>query len=293
MKIGIGAVQFGMDYGISNREGRTPEVEVRNILGAAAGMGVRLIDTAAGYGASEEVLGRALPPGHAFRVVTKTPGFSGKRIGEHDAEQLEMVFHRSLARLGQPAVYGLLVHHAEDLLAEGGERLMGRMEALKARGLVEKIGVSVYTGEQVDALLARYGLDIVQLPLSVLDQRLLRNGQLARLKAAGTEIHVRSVFLQGLLLMAPDELPAYFAPIRDHLAAYRACLEREGCEPLKAALDFVLQLDEVDAVICGVNNRRQLEEICRCEAEVPKILDFRVFALDDPKFLNPANWKIQ
>ena len=116
---------------------------------------------------------------------------------------------RSTARWkisGRGNVYGLLAHHADDLLVPGGRRVFEEMQRLLEEGLVRKIGVSVYSGQQIDSILELYTPDIVQLPLNLFDQRLLESGHLEKLKRRGVEIHARSVFLQGLLLIEPDQV---------------------------------------------------------------------------------------
>jgi aryl-alcohol dehydrogenase-like predicted oxidoreductase len=289
VKLGLGTVQFGLSYGVSNRQGQTSPDEAARILATAAGRGLSVIDTAALYGTSEEVLGAVLPPGHGFRVVTKTCRFDGSRIPEDGGARLEEIFRTSLARLGAPSVYGLLLHNVQDLLVPGGELLYGRLLALRDAGLVQRIGVSVYRGEEIDRVLERFPIDLVQLPVNIFDQRLIHGGQLARLKRAGVEVHARSAFLQGLLLMAPEELPPGLAPVRPHLAAYRDWLAGHGISPLAAALGFVTGLADVDTVVCGVNDHQQLEELCVAAAPLTG-LDFDRFALTDERILNPALW---
>ena len=172
MKLGIGSVQFGLDYGISNRSGATPPSDVQLILDRAGAAGVRIIDTAPLYGTAEEVLGKCLPHSHRFDIVTKTPSFTdipeSARVGH-----LKRVFERSLTRLGTNRVYGLLMHHADDLLKPGGEALYEAMTALKHAGKVARIGASIYEPEQVDRLLERFAIDLIQVPVNVLDQRLV------------------------------------------------------------------------------------------------------------------------
>jgi len=291
MKLGLGTAQFGLDYGISNREGQTSQAEAGNILAAAQQHRIGIIDTAALYGNSEEVLGRALPAGHPFKVVTKTIRINAGHISTSHALSLEKAFEQSLVKLRCESVYGLMIHNADDLLAVDGSLLYDKLSSLKAAGRVEKIGVSVYTARQIDQVLDRYDIDLVQLPLNVLDQRLLTSGHLAMLRGAGIEIHVRSAFLQGLLLMDPATLAPHFDPARQHLARYHGFLRANGITPLQAALGFVCGMPEVDAVICGVNNRGQLDEICSsCNPLAPEL--FAEFALTDTCIVDPSNWAV-
>lgn len=290
MKIALGTAQFGLDYGISNQDGQTSLSEVAEILDAAKQFHVKVIDTAALYGNSEMVLGNNLSSDNSFKLVTKTISIDSDSITSKDADRLESAFLVSLASLRCASVFGLLIHHAEDLLVEGGERLMERLVALKLSGRVAKIGVSVYTADQVDRLLERYELDLMQLPMNVLDQRLLAGGQLRRLKSRGVEVHVRSAFLQGILLMEPATLPAHFASVRAHLLCYHDFLKERGISPVRAALGFLASLDDIDAIVCGVNNHRQFIEICQSSAPLPGI-DFSQFALTDTAILNPSLWR--
>lgn len=290
MKLGLGTVQFGMDYGISNPAGKTPPDEVDKILDVAVLNRIRIVDTAALYGTSEQALGASLPADHGFSVVTKTPVYQNENITADSARLLEQTFQRSLRRLRLAAVYGLLAHHADDMLSAGGNLLFEKMEELKQRGLVTKIGVSVYCAEQIERILDRYSIDLIQLPLNVFDQRLLHSGHLAKLKEIGVEIHVRSVFLQGLLLMEPANLPAFFNSFRQYLARYREAMECQGLSPLQAALGFAAGLDSVDAIICGVQNHQQLEDICAVLKPCDTSL-FTPFGVTDEAIINPSQWR--
>lgn len=292
MKIGIGTVQFGMNYGISNRHGKACNEEVEKILNIGALNGIRVIDTAAMYGTSEEVLGHTLPLKHSFDIVTKTPKFEAQSISI-GARILEDTFHRSLERMHLNSVYGLLIHHADDLLVEGGHLLMESMLELKKRGLVKKIGVSVYKSEQIDKITDRFSIDIVQLPINGLDQRLLGSGYLAKLKSIGVEIHARSIFLQGLLLMDNAVIPSYFDQIKEHLYRYNKFLEYKQMSPLQGALKFASQIPELDTILVGVNTYMEFSHIMNAIEGMPDgYIDFSEWSIKDERFVNPSLWTI-
>lgn len=292
MQLGLGTVQFGLDYGVSNRQGRTPEPEVRRILELAAAAGVRVLDTAAAYGESEAVLGRCLPAESSFRIVTKTVPLREARGTAEAPRLVHEGFARSLERLGLAAVDGLLAHHAADLLAPGGDGIFAVLDGLRGQGLARKIGLSVYEGAHIDAALDRYDFDLIQVPANVLDQRLVSGGQLGRLRERGVEVHVRSVFLQGLLLLDPASAPAYFAPVRHRLAAWRAALDERGLTPAQGALAFARSL-AADVVLVGVENAAQMAaNISDFTAAGSAGLDFAPFAIDDETFVNPAKWEL-
>lgn len=291
MKIGIGTAQFGLNYGITNKEGKTELPEVTNILNVASQNNIRIIDTAALYGSSEDALGASLPHvSYQFDVVTKTIKFSTPNITEDDIGLFEDTFFKSLRKLKQQYVYGLLMHDSENLRIPNGNRLLKKMIEFRQKGLVKKIGVSVYTGVQIDYILGEYEIDVVQLPINILDQRLLLSGHLTKLKEANVEIHARSVFLQGLLLLSPEALSSYFNPVKTHIKEYNDFIKESGISPLQAALGFALSLNEVDTVICGVNNHQQLKEICNVAAS-HNYINFDRFAITDESILNPSKWE--
>lgn len=291
MRLGLGTAQFGMDYGVSNPGGKTPRAEVGRILACALREGVDLLDTAALYGDSEAAIGAWPEEAARFRIVTKTPTFVAKRIGPADASALRLTFEQSLARLRRDKLYGLLVHAPADLLKPGGELLWAEMAALQNAGLVECIGYSTYTGAELDALLARYRPGLVQVPVNALDQRLLRDGRLAQLKHLGVEVHARSIFLQGLLLMAPERLPAHLAVFRGELAAYAAFLDLHGLSRLQGALRFIRGVEPLDAALVGVNDEVQLREcLAAFRGEAATTIDFGAAACNREELLNPAAW---
>jgi aryl-alcohol dehydrogenase-like predicted oxidoreductase len=291
MKLGLGTVQFGMDYGVSNQLGQTPPDRVNQILKFAVANGIHYLDTAPAYGNSESVLGELLDGSDRFRIVTKTDKVGKSSIEDSDIEIVLRTFDDSLKHLRQNSVYGLLVHHPDDLLAEGGEQLFHALLSLKSQGLVKKIGVSVYDKLQIERLCIKYAIDIIQIPLNVFDRRLLQDGYLQSLKQNHKlEIHVRSVFLQGLLLMNEEEVPPYLSAISPHLSKYRQANAARGISNLQAAIGFVDSLPEVDVVLVGVNDLPQLQEIV---SSLDEFLDFSYlnsFGIEDTNLINPSTW---
>jgi len=291
MKLGLGTAQFGLQYGISNIYEKPAPAEIVRILDVARAEAVNIIDTAHAYGDSEIALGRSLQSDHPFHIVTKTIPLCTQRVSAAETARVLDGFRLSLERLRQSSVYGVLVHHADDILVEDGARLMDALLELKMRRLVQKVGVSVYGLPQLDAILERYPIDIVQVPLNVLDQRLLVSGALARLKRRGIEVHARSVFLQGLLLMEPDGLKDYLRSARDALQRFRAFAQAQGLTPMQAALRFVAGRNEVDCAVIGVARHQELEQVAaafRTATDVGE--DYSRFALDDESILNPVQW---
>ena len=262
-RLALGTVQFGMSYGISNTAGQVPPDEVSKILGYCKSNGIDTLDTAQGYGESETVLGLFdLSP---FKIVTKLMG--NARLED------------SLERLRIQSVYGLMFHRENECTDETWKQF----ESCKAQGLAKKIGVSVYTPEALESLVEKYPVEIVQFPMNILDQSFVP--LLPKLKEKGIEVHTRSAFLQGLLLM--DRIPEYFAPVRDKI-------ESIPKPRLGYALDFCRKQEQVDKTVLGVTCLHDLQEIVAAySCGVPEEADYSRYAVSDERYINPSLWKME
>lgn len=292
MKFGLGTVQFGVDYGISNNRGCVPESEVENILLEAEGSGVWLLDTAAHYGTSEEVIGRNLPPDHRFKIVTKTMIVSSDKITASDEKRLEDTLNESLRRLKSNSVYGLLVHSADNVLAPGGHHIVNALLRVKAQGKTQKIGVSVYSPDQISSILEIFTPDLIQLPINIFDQRMLKTGTLNKLKSLGVEIHARSLYLQGLLLMPLGKLDSRFMDYLPHFELYQEFLIEKKMTPIQAVFAFVRGLEGlIDVALIGVTNKNELaENACNWKAGSSRRQDFSHLSTDEEFIINPLSW---
>mgnify|MGYP001159297373 CR=1 FL=1 len=277
-RLGVGTGQF------AEPRGRGGEAEIRAILDTAAPAGVTLIDTAAAYGDAERALGRSWPFPSPFSVVTRTV-----RLSE-GLDRIEHRARRSLERLGIARGEGLLVHAAEDLHGPDGPDLWARLQRLKADGLFQKIGFSAHGDDQPVALARRYQPDLVQLPVSMLDQRLVVDGTLERLAEQGVEVHLRSVFLKGLLFMDREALPACLNHAGPRLSRIRRMLAEAGADPLQAALTFALDRPEASAVVVGVASAAELRAVIAASYQPSPRLDWSALSLDDTTALDPRLW---
>jgi aryl-alcohol dehydrogenase-like predicted oxidoreductase len=289
MKLGLGTVQFGLNYGISNTVGQTPRDAASAILQHAAQHDITCLDTAPAYGDSEHILGQSLWADHPFRLVTKTNPIQANTINASHATQIEQDFARSCNQLGP--VDTLLVHHPVNLIQPGCEYVYDALCQLKARGLVQRIGVSVYTAQQIDRIMARFPLDVVQLPLNVFDQRLVHSGHVDALARAGVEVHVRSVFLQGLLLM--ERPPAHLVGLTQAMEAWQRFCVRHELSPVAAALSFVNTIPAVSLAIVGINSLEQWQGIVQAYQAINTqftLTHFAPLAVEDPNLIDPSLW---
>ena len=197
-------------------------------------------------------------------------------------------FIESLQSLRRDRIYGLLAHRSSDLLAD--DRLWSMMQELKADKLVEKIGASVYDAIEIDALTERFDLDLIQVPLSLLDQRLLKTGRIAALAKQGVEIHARSVFLQGLIHLSPAQLADRFGSVAGHVLSVREALNLAGHSLTSGALAFLDTCPDLTAAVVGVNSVGELSGILAAKRQPHAPFDFSMCAWDEEAVLDPRQW---
>jgi aryl-alcohol dehydrogenase-like predicted oxidoreductase len=278
-KLGLAAAQFGLDYAVANPRGRSPEAEVGDILQIAARSCVALLDTVL-MGRTERVIGELTPRPCPFRMVIKTPRC------DRGPDAVEAECRASLARLGLDRAYALVVEQAGELFTPHGQAMWDRMKALRDQGLVDRIGVSVYASDDPVGLARRFRPDIMQAPASLLDQRLIVNGVLAELAEMGIEVHLRSIFLQGLLFLPPDRSSSLPQQTSRGLSRVRRMIAEGRSDPLQAALGFALARPEASAVIVGVTTAAELLAVAAAASSPPPELDWNEMALEDPTALD-------
>ena len=285
MKLALGTVQFGLPYGVSNHTGQTPLLEAARIVELARSSGISVLDTAMVYGDSEARLGKIGV--ESFKVVTKLPTLP--ESCPNPKKWVEEQVEGSLQRLGQERLYGLLLHNPTQVLSAKGNQLFEVLQAFKTRGLVEKIGISIYSPSELDELFPLFPFDIVQSPFNPVDRGLMASGWMQKLHAEGIEIHVRSVFLQGLLLLPADQIPAKFFRWSPLWKKWHDWLCQNGISPQAACLAFAKSVPEIDQILVGVETRHQLEEILTA-FHSPTPDSFPSIESIDPDLINPSQW---
>jgi aryl-alcohol dehydrogenase-like predicted oxidoreductase len=208
----LGTAQLGLNYGISNKKGQPNIEQAREILETAHNEGIRILDTASAYGDAEKVIGELNQ--NRFEIISKLPDLSKIEFSE-DYSEVSVFLQKSLENTQQQQLCAYLLHSIENLKING-EGLWRRMQDFKEQGLAKKIGYSLYSPKQLDLYFDQYKPDIVQIPMNILDREFQKTGWLKKLKDNGVEIHVRSVFLQGLLLMEYENQVLKF-PLYKHI----------------------------------------------------------------------------
>ena len=286
-RLALGTAQFGLRYGIANRTGQVAHGEAARIVERARSAGLDTIDTAIAYGDSESTLGEVGVA--AWCIVSKLPPIPP---GVADVEEwVERLLTESLGRLRVPALYGLLLHRSADLAGPHGDAIARALQSARQRKLVSKIGVSIYSPDELDALADRFAPDLVQSPYNVIDRRLETSGWLARLRNSGVEVHTRSAFLQGLLLMN-DGRPAGFGRWDPLWVKWNEWLRDTGIDPVRACLGFALHNARIDRVVIGVDDSAQLQEILDV-VDQPFIEPPPELSSDDRDLVEPTRWPVR
>ena len=285
MKIALGTVQFGIPYGIANSNGQVEKLEAKGILDYAKSFGVDTIDTAIAYGTSEQCLGY-IGVGD-YHLVTKLPEIPDDYGNLKTWVQNHV--DSSLSTLGVETLSGLLLHRSSQLLDTDKKDLWSILLQLKSDGIVKKIGFSIYTPDELDKLWDSFKPDLVQAPYNILDRRLETSGWLERMHKENVEVHVRSIFLQGLLLMNKSNRPEKFNKWLALWNHWDDWLKESNVTPVQAAVSFSLSDNRVSKVIVGVDSLDQLKEIISAANNnidrFPENLN-----IGDTRLLNPSEW---
>jgi aryl-alcohol dehydrogenase-like predicted oxidoreductase len=283
MQLALGTVQFGLAYGIAGRGCAVPENEVRAILEQAWRRGVRTLDTAAAYGDIEQRLGRLIE-GLPFRVISKIPAIppelSDAAAGCWAVDQAQ----RSRKRLGA-ALDRVMLHRAEDLKGERGRVVWRELQAWGS-GESIRLGASCYEPGTCLELLREHGIALAQLPGNALDQRIAREIPHTR---AELEIHLRSVFLQGLLLMEAEAVHARLPSATDAIRTWQLWCRQRNLSPLSAALSLVRSFHAISFIVVGVDSEAQFVEIAKAWEEA-SVIAAPELACENLSIIDPRLW---
>jgi len=260
LKLVLGTVQFGLKYGIANTHGQPTQDEVNNIIAAAADGGIRILDTAAGYGESEAVLGRALKAtglDKTMNVVSKVAVFSSDMKEEEARVHIRKSLENSLMNLKVDSLYALLFHREEDA------RFFNILDELVKEGKIQRAGCSLDHCEPAGIECAR----AVQVPGNVLDRRFLKFTREAYKR--GTAIFNRSVYLQGMLLMPVEKIPSYLQELIPYRQKLEALAAEVGIAPAELYMRYLFSIPEIEGVLTGVDTIDQLKSNMALAAKGP------------------------
>ena len=294
--LSLGTVQLGLNYGIHNDSGKPSQETAFRILDEAMNAGINTLDTAAGYGNSEEVIGawlKTVPEEKRPFIVTKAAKLDHSSL-EALRTDLQNRVATSKARLGLSQLPMLMLHNCDDYLCDK-ENIKLVFDELKASGDILYSGISAYSNHDYGELAAS-GFDAVQIPINIFDWGQIENGGLQKLKESGMTIFVRSVYLQGLVFQDPAVIPERMAFCKDTLVKFRNLCEKYRLSPAILALSYALSLPGVTSLVLGSETVEQVRQNARLLNEAvsltpEQMAEIRENFLDtDIRILNPSMW---
>ena len=267
-KLAIGTAQFGQAYGFNSTSTNVNNEQALKIINYCYVNGIRSIDTAHAYGTSENILGKIGV--NKFSVNSK---FCIQDIGSKELTEKAILslVQESLCRLKVHKLDSLLLHRSEDLLGPSQNLIISAMNTLKEKNLISKFGISVYAPEEIFQCLEVCDLDVIQAPVNFFDRRFLDSEVIDKCKNHQIELHARSIFLQGLLLLEKAKIPKKFLNFSDELGLWHKFLAENNLTPLQACLAFVLTQQELSKIIFGIDSLEQLMEITSAASEFKDI----------------------
>ena len=285
-KISIGTAQFGLDYGVKNLTGQINFPDAKKIINEAYRNNIRSIDTAASYGNAETILGELET--NKFDITTKLIRlpYDEKKVEKWVFEQVEM----SLTKLNRDVISGILIHDPEILRTDEGKKIFSTLRLAKKKNLIQDIGVSIYHLKDLPELIEEFEIDIVQAPFNVFDRRLEREGWIDELDNKEIKIQVRSVFLQGLMLMEIEELKKDFNSWIEIFEEWKDWLKKNNLTSYEACLVFIEKFSKIDKVIIGLDSIEQFKMLLNhCKSakrryEIPEIFT------NDLDLIDPLRW---
>lgn len=280
-KIGLGTVQWGLNYGISNSNGIPSDEELKLISTLASNNDIDCLDTATGYGNAEERIGINLSS--SFKIVTKI----GKVKSEID---LKNQLNKSFTNLKRSAIYGCLFHDYKELI--NNKDLWKALSDQKSQGKIKKIGYSLYAPNELQQLLElNYIPDIIQIPFNVFDRKF--SPYFNFLKEKNVEIHARSIFLQGLLLKSEKSIPEKVKGLKEEISLLNTIADDAKKSLLEVCLGYVKQQTSIDKLILGIETSNQLKQILSADTNLTQktleIIDN--IQVREKKLLNPSTWQ--
>jgi aryl-alcohol dehydrogenase-like predicted oxidoreductase len=283
-KVILGTVQLGLPYGVNNSSGQPEQREAFDILTYAFDHGITTLDSADNYGEAIFVIGKYIKSSHRkFNVINKF---------KIDQTPLIDKLRTSLSILGQSSLHCYMFHQFSDYATN---QVRDLLLGFKRDGLIRSIGLSIYSLDELKIAVNDSFIDIIQLPVNILDLSEEKKELLKKARQNGKEIHARSVFLQGLLLKEPETLTGNLVPLKSYLKQLQEMAKTHNSSVKKLALNYILAQDSIDKVVLGVEKQVQLQdnlELIDPYFQKNELMDVVTVSDDHKYLLNPVNWRL-
>ena len=282
-KLILGTANFDLNYGLKNRFKKLKKKEIKKIIYYSKKKNINYIDTAQSYKNTEKILGRENI--NQFKIITKFTSFDKSNVKKSVKEK----YLTSINNLKTNTLHTVLFHNPQDLLKKKGAEIFNEIMLLKKKGCIKKIGVSVYTKKELREILKQYKIDVVQIPLNIFNQSFLTKNFILEMKKKNIEIHARSIFLQGLLLLKKKKIPKSFLRYSYIFEKWNTWLKKNKINNLNACLNFIDNQKNIKKFVVGVDSLKQLAEIVNFKKS-KKIFNFTELNTKLTSVNNPAKW---
>ena len=284
-KIILGSAQFGDRYGISKDKNIIKKREAKNILKFSQKNNIICLDTADRYKGSIKILHKQNLK--EWKISLKISSETISKL--NTKKKFNNFFFKNLKKLNQKKFEYFLFHESQDLLTSKGEKVYEYLTILQKKGFINKIGVSAYSLNEMKKIIKNYKINVVQVPYNIFDQRLKESNLINTLKNMNIELHVRSIFLQGLLLLKKNKIPKKFLKWQDKFNLWYKFLKKNKTTALSECLNFVFSNKDIDKIVIGINSIDHLKEIVLLKKNFVK-RNFETFKSKDVNLIDPRKW---
>ena len=282
-KIIIGSANVNKRYGLINNKININEF--KKLLNFAVIKGINTVDTSPQYSNSEKVIGSLKKN---FKIVTKITRIPSKIKKIEIEKWITNQFLQSCKNLRLNKVYGLLLQNAETLLSKNSKFVFRALLNLKKKNKLQKIGISVYNFKTLEKIINKYHIDFVQVPYNIFDRRIENVRLIKQIKKKGIEIHVRSIFLQGLLTKRNIRIPKKQLSLKKGLESWKKWLKLNKLTSINACLNFVLRNKNVNKIVIGFNDLESFKQVINYKKSA---INFKKLNIKiDSKHLDPRKW---
>ena len=270
-KLILGTANFIHPYGFYQKDIKTLQSELDRVITLSLEKKVTAIDTAVHYGSLSDIT-ELQKKFRKFKIINKI------KPNQTELQGLDLSFTNTL-----------LLHIDPRQKIDTKFLIKLLLNAKKKRSKIN-VGVSIYGENDIESDVYEV-CDVVQLPVSVLDNTLLHSGFIQRLKSKNIQVHARSIFLQGTLLNNPKNLRGKVACLSPSIEKLQLFCREKNYSPLQVCLNFVIRNELIDFSVCGFNSYSELSQLLQLERQLPLDLsDMPDFAVDNLAMLKPYNW---
>ena len=281
----LGSANFNQIYGITKNF--IKKKEIKRSFNLALKNNIRIIDTSPFYNKSEKIIG--LLNNDKFKIISKIPKIPRNIKKKNIKKWVKLKVSNSLKNLKIKKFECLLLHNVDSLLSKNGNEIYKNIKNMKRIGLTNKIGISIYDFNILDKILKKFKFDLIQAPFNILDQRLVTTGWLKKLKKRKIKVYVRSIFLQGILLLKHNQLPEKLKKLNKNLIIWENWLKKNKFKPLQVCISFVLNQRQLDGIVVGYNNKNQLNQILK-QKKMKSSFSIPNLNIRNHKLIDPRKW---